>query len=479
MLYDVAVVGAGVIGAHTARILSHYQLRVALLEREHDIGMGTSKANSAIVHAGFDARPGSLKARFNVEGVRMMPALAEELHIPYHRIGSLLVAYAQEELPRLHELLRRGRENGVPDLELLDRDALHAMEPHLNPQALAALHAPSAGIICPFELCLAAAEHAVLNGCDLLRGFKVDRIVFTENGADSFFTVFAGEKSVQARYLVNCAGVHCPEIAGMIGDDSLHVIPRKGEYMLLDKTQGRLARHVLFQCPSAMGKGVLVTPTVDGNLLVGPSAVDIEDLDDVSTTAQTLAYVLESAKKTIPSLTTREVITSFAGLRAHGDRGDFILEPSKVNSRMIHAAGVESPGLSASPAIAQYLVQMLVDTAGFRRKAEVIPRKKPLRFRELNQEQKRELVARDPRYGRVVCRCETVTQGEVLDAIHAPVGAVDLDGVKRRVRVGAGRCQGGFCGPAALELLARELHMPREEITKCGGDSHILWKPRF
>lgn len=472
MKFDVAVVGAGVIGSLIARELSRYNIKVALVEKCNDMAMGTSKANSAIVHAGFDAKPGSLKAKLNVEGTALMPELCKKLSVPYKPVGSLVVAFSYEEIETIKELLERGKINGVPGLEIYDKDKLLEAEPNINEDAKGALWAPSAGIVCPYELTVAAAENAVVNGTEFIRNFEVNSIKYIEDS----FIISDGENEIESDYIINAAGVYCDEIAALIGDTSIHTTPRKGEYMLCDKSIGKLANHTIFQCPSKMGKGILVTPTVDGNLLIGPSALDIEDKNDVTTTSDTLSSILETAKKSIPSLTTREVITSFAGLRAHCDRDDFIIEASEINDRFINVAGIESPGLSSAPAIAIYVKDIILKKIDTTEKNNFIDeREEPVRFRHMTNDERKALIEKNPAYGRIICRCETITEGEILDAIHAPAGARDIDGVKRRTRAGMGRCQGGFCGSKVVELLARELGVEINEITKCGGKSKILY----
>ena len=472
MKYDVAVVGSGVIGSLIARELSRYNIKIALVEKCNDMAMGTSKANSAIVHAGFDAKPGSLKAKLNVEGTAIMPELCKKLSVPYKPVGSLVVAFSDEEIETLNELLERGNINGVPGLEIYDYNKLHEVEPNISDEAKAALWAPSAGIVCPYELTIAAAENAVVNGVEFIRNFEVNSIEYS----DGTFVISNGEDSIKTEYIINAAGVFCDEIASLIGDTSIHTTPRKGEYMLCDKSVGKLANHTIFQCPSKMGKGILVTPTVDGNLLLGPSALDIEDKSDVSTTSETLSEILEIAKKSVPSLTTREVITSFAGLRAHCSRNDFIIEPSKKNDKFINVAGIESPGLSSAPAIALFVKDIILSKINAELKSDFIEeREEPVRFRHMTNDERKVLIEKNPAYGRIICRCETITEGEILDAIHAPAGARDVDGVKRRTRAGMGRCQGGFCGSKVVELLARELGVEINEITKCGGNSRILY----
>ncbi|MBR3818684.1 MAG: NAD(P)/FAD-dependent oxidoreductase [Clostridia bacterium] len=473
MKYDVAIVGAGVIGSLIARELSRYNIRIALVEKCNDMAMGTSKANSAIVHAGFDAKPGSLKAKLNVEGTALMPELCKKLSVPFKPVGSLVVAFSDEETNTLKELLERGKINGVPGLEIYDSDKLHDVEPNINDEAKAALWAPSAGIVCPYELTIAAVENAVVNGVDFIRNFEVKSIEYS----DGEFSVSDGKETINTNYIINAAGVYCDEIASLIGDTSIHTIPRKGEYMLCDKSVGKLANHTIFQCPSKMGKGILVTPTVDGNLLLGPSALDIEDKNDVSTTSETLSEILEIAKKSVPSLTTREVITSFAGLRAHCSKNDFIIEPSEKNDKFINVAGIESPGLSSAPAIALYVKGIILSKINAEIKSDFIEeREEPVRFRHMTNDERKALIEKNPAYGRIICRCETITEGEILDAIHAPAGARDVDGVKRRTRAGMGRCQGGFCGSKVVELLAKELGVEINKITKCGGNSKILYE---
>lgn len=473
MNYDVAVVGAGVIGSLIARELCRYNIKVALVEKNSDMATGTSKANSAIVHAGFDAKPGTLKSKLNVKGTALMPELCKTLGVPFKPIGSLVVAFSDEEVETLNELLERGNKNGVPGLEIYDATKLRDAEPYISDKAKAALWAPSAGIVCPYELTIAAAENAVINGAEFIRNFEVKKIDF--DGKE--FTVSNGSNEFRTRYIINAAGVYCDEIAALIGDDSIHTIPRKGEYMLCDKSVGHLANHTIFQCPSKMGKGILVTPTVDGNLLLGPSALDIEDKEDSATTADALSTILSTAQKSVPCLTTREVITSFAGLRAHCTRDDFIIEPSEINSQFINVAGIESPGLSSAPAIAEYVRDILLGFEKFEEKSDFNPiRKEPVRFRHMTNEERKTLIKKNPAYGQIICRCETITEGEILDAIHAPAGAIDVDGVKRRTRAGMGRCQGGFCGSKVVEILARELGVEINEITKFGGNSKILYE---
>jgi len=360
------------------------------------------------------------------------------------------------------------------DLRILNIDILRTVEPKVNPECPGALYAPTAGIVSPYELAIAAAECAVSNGVELYRDFCVTGI---DRDDDGFSLRAEDGRKITSKIIINAAGVHADIIARMIGDDSFGITPCKGEYVLLDSTQGGIVDATVFQCPSKMGKGVLITPTVHGNILIGPSAEDVEEKDDFATTDPGLWGIREVVLRSVPGYIIRDIITSFAGVRARSDRNDFILEHSAVDRRFIHAAGIESPGLTAAPAIAEHLAELVREAldGDMPLKENWNPgRDKPVRVKELDKEEYRNLVMKNPAYGRIVCRCETVSEGEIIDAIHAPAGARDIDGVKRRTRSGMGRCQGGFCGTKVLEILSRELGVPKTEITKRGGDSKIL-----
>lgn len=472
MKYDVAVIGGGVVGALISRELSKYSLSVALLEKHNDVAMGTTKANSAIVHGGFDALTGTVKAEMNVRGTEMMPQICKELNVPYRNNGSLVVAFSKDEMKHIELLYDRGIQNGVPKLSVIGKEKLKALEPNISDEAVGALLSETAGIVCPYELTIAAAENAVSNGAEFIRNCEVKSISY----ADDTFTLDTTSGEITSSYVINAAGTHSDEIAKMIGDDSIKLIDRKGEYYLLDKSFGYIADHTIFQCPNEMGKGVLVTPTVDGNLLIGPSAVDQDDKDNVDTTTEGLDLVVGKAKKTIPSINVRGAITSFAGIRSHPVGDDFIIGFSNKNDRFINVAGIESPGLSAAPAIAEYVCAILTKKANPQKNDSFNgERPAPVRFRHMTKREREELIEKNKAYGRIICRCETITEGEILDAIHAPAGARDVDGVKRRTRAGMGRCQGGFCGSKVVEILARELNLPMNEITKFGGESKIIF----
>ena len=469
MVYDVAVIGAGVVGGLIARELSRYRLSIVIVERSHDVAMGTTKANSAIVHAGYDAECGSLKAKLNVEGSRMMEGLCKKLGVKYIRNGSMVVAYRTQDMERVQELYERGQKNGVEGLEILDSKALHQMEPSLSETACGALFAPTGAIVCPYELNVAAVGNAMDNGADLLLDWEVTAIAAEQDG----YTLHSGENSVKARYVVNAAGVYADHIAAMVGDTSFTIHPRKGQYMLLDHDCVGTVRHTLFNVPNELGKGILVTPTVDQNMLLGPTAEDQEDREDTSTTAEGLQKVQENARKVVPTINLRGVITAFAGLRAVGNTGDFIIESPRHG--FWNVAGIESPGLSSAPAIAVYVVECLASQGlSLSLKDDFVEeRRAPHRFNTLSMEEKNRVIQENPLYGHVICRCESITEGEIVDAIRQNPGARDLDGVKRRTRAGMGRCQGGFCGPMVTEILARELGIPLEQVTKFGGSSYL------
>lgn len=471
-MYDVVIIGAGVVGAMTARELSRYRLKICVLEKENDVAMGATKANSAIVHAGFDAETGTWKAKLNVLGAQKMPALCQELGVKYQNNGSLVVGFNEDDREMLKKLLVKGQNNGVSDLRILEKQELQAMEPNLSDNINVALYAPTAGIVCPYELAVAAIGNAMDNGAKLMCNFEVCAI---EKRADSY-EIKSKTATVSARYVVNCAGLYSHRIAALAGDDSVSVHPRKGEYLLLDKECGGHVKHVVFRTPTKMGKGILVSPTVDGNLLLGPTSVDITDKENKNTTAQGLEQIMKSARETVDGVPFGKVITSFCGLRAVGNTGDFIFRSHLPG--FLTAAGIESPGLSASPAIAEHLVALLRQQGlETEEKADFCPRRQSMyAFRSASREEKNRMIRENPAYGKIVCRCEGVTEGEILDALRRNPKATDLDGVKRRTRAQMGRCQGGFCSPQIMELIAREQEIPYEEVTKSGGNSRINLK---
>ncbi|MDO5452666.1 MAG: NAD(P)/FAD-dependent oxidoreductase [Eubacteriales bacterium] len=482
MVYDIAIIGAGVVGTQIARNFSKYDLKVALLEKESDIAMGTTKANSGIVHAGFDCETGTRMAELNVKGCRMMEELATTLHVPYEKNGSLVVAFSEEEMATIQDLYMRGIANGLTrdELKIIERDELVEMEPNIADEAYGALYAPTAGIVSPYELAIGAAECAILNGVEFLRKFNVGGIVYE----DGVFILGAKDgRVIRSKFVVNSAGIFASYLLENYNGEKFKVIPRKGEYGLLDRSVYPLVTHTIFQCPTEMGKGILVAPTTHHNVFVGPTSLDqndnMEGKHDVSVRDGALRHTYAEAQKSVPSVSPRDQITSFAGLRAHWIEHDFYIAPAKNNKYMINLIGIESPGLASSPAIAEVVENMVLETMDEApaKKADWNPsRKAPVFFRTMSPEERAELIAKDPAYSRIVCRCETVTEGEIRDAIRAPGGAIDLDGVKRRTRAGMGRCQGGFCGSKVMEILAEELDMPINEITKFGRHSDIIYE---
>ncbi len=471
-MYDIIIIGGGVIGGMIARELSRYQCRIVMLERQNDVARGATAANSAIVHAGFDAKVGTLKAKLNVRGSEQMESVCRELGVKYRRNGSLVIGFSEEDRTALEALCERGKANGVKGLRVIERDELKTLEPNITDAATCALHAPTGAIVCPYELCIAAVGNAMDNGAALLCNFEVTAIA-RENGVYSVTS--ADGRTVTAGHIINAAGLHADDIAHMVGDDSFAIHPRRGEYVLLDRTAGDLISHTIFRVPGRMGKGILVTPTVDGNLLVGPTSEDMENKGDTATTSEGLARVMREAGENLScGVPFGQSITSFCGLRAVGTTGDFIINESKG---FVNVAGIESPGLSSSPAIAEYVVELL-RTSGMSlvEKSDFNPiRPAAHAFRESSIAEKNAIIARDPSYGRVVCRCETITEGEILDAIRSNPPAPDVDGVKRRTRAGMGRCQGGFCGTYVMELIARERQVSFESVTKSGGDSLLVY----
>lgn len=469
---DVIIIGAGVSGAAVARELSKYDISTCVLEKCEDVCEGTSKANSAIVHAGFDAEEGSLMAKLNVRGNEMMDELSKDLDIPFKRNGSMVVCVHKDALDGLKELYDRGVANGVKGLEILSKEKALEMEPNLSDNVEGALYAPTGGIICPFELTIAMAENAAENGVEFRFNTEVEDIQKKEDG---LWHIRTNNGEYVSRYVVNAAGVHADEIHNMVSADKMHIIERRGDYCLLDKEVGGYVSHTIFPQPTKYGKGVLVTPTVHGNLLVGPTAIDIENKEGTATTAKGLNEVIEKASENVKNLPMRNVITSFAGLRAHLERHEFVIEEVSDAPCFIDVAGIESPGLSASPAIGEMVGNMLKEKMGLKEKSNwKKTRKGVIKTEGLSIEERNELIKKNPAYGTIVCRCESVTEGEILDAIHRPLGARSLDGVKRRTRAGMGRCQAGFCSPRTMEILHRELGIPYEKITKSGGNSRIV-----
>lgn len=476
-MYDIAIIGAGVVGCAIARELSKYRVKACVIEREEDVCCGTSKANSAIIHAGFDATPGKLKARLNVQGNAMMDQLSKDLDIPFQRNGSLVVCTKDQNREDLEKLLEKGKVNGVPDLRILEREELLSLEPNLSDDITCALLAPTGGIVCPFHMTIAFAENAYTNGVEFFLNTEVRQIHKTSNGYQ--LEVLKKETDITelmvAKTIINAAGVYADVFHNMVSNEKLHITARKGEYMLLDKTAGTHVSHTIFQLPSNMGKGVLVTPTVHGNLLVGPTATDIENKEGVNTTAEGLDTLSQKAGLSVKNLPLRQVITSFAGLRAHEDQDDFVIGEAPDAEGFFDAAGIESPGLSSAPAIGVMVAEMVAAKLNLNENPDFIGiRNGILNPNTLSMEERNKLIKEKPAYGNIICRCEMITEGEIIDAIKRPLGARSLDAVKRRTRAGMGRCQSGFCSPRTMEILEREVPMSMFDITKNGGSSKFV-----
>ncbi|MGN1094953.1 MAG: NAD(P)/FAD-dependent oxidoreductase [Eubacteriales bacterium] len=470
MTYDVAIIGAGVVGALTARELMKYKLKVCVLEAADDVALGASRANSGIVHGGFDPVENTLKAKLNVKGTGMMESLAKELDVHYKKNGSMVIAFSEEEKEHLEKLYKRGINNGVPGLSIISGEEAREIEPNLSENVVAALLCTSSGIVCPYGLTIAAMGNAMDNGAELLLNFRVTSI---ENAGDTY-KISSDSREIEARYIVNSAGTGADTIAAMLGD-KYALIPKKGEYMLLDRSEGKLVSHTIFQVPGVFGKGILVSPTADGNLLVGPTS-DKTEKGDVSTTLEGLEKIKSIAARSTEKVNYRKTITSFAGLRASSaDSEDFIIERSS-SPRAINLIGIDSPGLSSAPAIAEYVAELLEkDGLALIKNENFEPtRVSCTHFSSLTQEEKNEMIKKDPSFGHLICRCETVTEGEILTAIRQNPPARSLDAVKRRTRAGMGRCQGGFCTTFITELLAKEMNIPETKVTKFGADSYML-----
>ena len=468
-MYDITIIGAGVVGCSIARALSKYDLSVCVLEKDNDVASGTSKANSAIVHPGEDPIPGTLKAKLNVRGNAMFDKLSEELDFPFKRNGSFVLCLSEDEIPELKEYSKRGIANGVK-LEFLNRQQALEKEPNLSDEVVAALFFPTGGIVCPYEMTIALAENAFTNGVE----FKLETEVVNIIKEKDKYIIETNKGNIESKIVINAAGIFSDVMNNFVSEKKIKIIPRRGQYCLFDKVDGSMIKSTLFQLPTKLGKGVLVTPTVDGNLLVGPDAEDLEDKYDLETTQEGLDFIISKARKSVKDIPMRDVITSFAGLRAHTG-GDFIIGEVEDAPNFINAAGIESPGLTSSPAIGEMIEEIIVKKLNPRKNENFNPIRKGVpKFRELSNEERRKLIAENPQYGKIICRCETVTEGEIVNAIHRPLGARTLDGVKKRTRAGMGRCQSGFCSPRVVDILARELKVERTDITKFGGHSNIL-----
>lgn len=470
-MYDIAIIGAGVSGSSVAREISRYKVKACVLEACEDVNCGTSKANSGIVHAGFDAATGSLMAKLNVEGNSLMWDLVRELDIPATQNGSLVICNHEEDLPKLRELYDRGIANGVKQLKILSHDEVLALEPNITDSVVAALYAPTGGIVDPFILNIAMAENACDNGVEFYFNSRVKAIEKKENS----FLLHTDSGDYEAKYVVNAAGVYADEIHNMVSEEKIKIIARRGDYCLLDNECGGHVKCTIFALPGKFGKGVLVSPTAHGNLLVGPTAIDIKDKEGTNTTSEGLDSVVSKAGMNVKNLPMRKVITSFSGLRAHWEHHEFIIGEVKDAKGFIDCAGIESPGLTASPAIGKMVAQILKEKMSLAENPNFNPKRQGIPyFKGMTDEEKAKLIEKDASYGRIVCRCEMVTEGQVLNSIRRTLGATTLDGVKKRTRAGMGRCQAGFCTERTMELLAQELNIPLSEVCKSGKKSKLI-----
>lgn len=470
-MYDVVIIGAGVSGSASARELSRYKVKACVIDKSEDVCCGTSKANSGIVHAGFDAEEGSLMAKLNLQGNKLMENLSKELDFSFERNGSLVICLSKEDMPRLQELYDRGIKNGVEELQILYKEDVLKIEPNVTDNVYAALYAPTGGIVCPFSLNIALAENAATNGIEFKFNTEATDIEKIEDG----FIIKTNQGEIKTKCIVNAAGVYADKFHNMVSDKKINITPRKGEYCLLDKTTGEYVSKTIFSLPGKMGKGVLVSPTVHGNLIVGPTSTDIEDKEGENTTREGLNAVINRSSMNVKNIPIKQVITSFAGLRAHEDHHEFIIEELEDAKGFIDCAGIESPGLTSSPAIGIMIANMLKEKLNLKENPNFKPiRKGILDPNKLTIEERNELIKNKPAYGNIICRCEMITEGEIMDAIHRPIGAKSLDGVKRRTRAGMGRCQAGFCSPRTMEILKRELGTTIYDVTKSGGNSNIV-----
>ena len=470
-MYDVVIIGAGVSGSASARELSRYKVNACVIEKAEDVCSGTSKANSGIVHAGFDAPVGSLMAKLNVKGNEMMEELSKELDFPFKKNGSLVICLSKDDMPKLQELYDRGRKNGVKDLKILSKEDVLKLEPNINEEVYAALYAPTGGIVCPFGLNIALAENANTNGIEFRFNTEAQDIEKIDGG----FIIKTNQGDIKTKYIVNAAGVYADKFHNMVSQNKINITARKGEYCLLDKTAGCHVSKTIFSLPGKMGKGVLVSPTTHGNLIVGPTSTDIADKEGLNTTRDGLDTILEKSSMNVKNIPMRQVITSFAGLRAHEDNHEFIIKELEDVKGFIDCAGIESPGLTSAPAIGIMVADILKEKLSLEKNPDFIGiRRGILDPNTLNIEERNQLIKEQPAYGNIICRCEMITEGEIIDAIRRPLGAKSLDGVKRRTRAGMGRCQAGFCSPKTMEILERELKLSMFDITKCGGKSNIV-----
>lgn len=464
-MYDICIIGAGVVGANIARELAKYQVSVCLVEKEEDVSCGASKANSGIVHGGYSDEPGTVKAKLCVKGNRMYEALNKELNFGYRETGSLVLAFRDEDIKTLEKLYQFGIKNGVGGLAIIDGEKVRELEPYVSKDVKAALYCRNAGVTSPYEFVIALVENSIANGIEL----KLNTAVIGIEKVDDYFKIATNKEEIQAKYVINAAGVYCDKISSLVGIDDFHITPRRGQYVLLDKEQNYLANSVIFQVPTELGKGILVTTTYHGNLMIGPNAEEISDKDDVSTTEEVLEKIVETARMSVPDFDMKQAITSFAGNRPISSKKDWIIEESRI-SRFINLIGIDSPGLTASPAIALEVIEILKQAGlELNAKADFIPYRQPI-IKVKDENFKGDINSKNPD-DHIICRCEQVTESEIIDALHRGIAIKSIDAIKRRTRAGMGKCQSGFCRSRVKEVIARELDIPVEEVTQRGKDS--------
>ena len=473
-MYDMTIIGAGISGSSLAYELTKYDLKVCVLEAENDVAVKTTKANSAILHAGYDPKPGSLNAKLNVEGSFLAKEICRKLDIPRKQLGSLVVAFSEEDLETVKDLYNRGVENGVPDIQMLSKEETLAKEPHLNQDIYGALFAPSAAVVNPWEYTIAMTEVAITNGAT----FKFNQRVQEINFLDDHYELVTNQEMIKSKYVINAAGVNAGDVHEMVAEPTFKTIPCRGEYYLLDLEETDTVNHIVFQCPTKVGKGILVAPTTHGNIIVGPNAENIPDEwvntgQDVSNTTLGLKEVAIGARKSVPTINLANSIRNFSGVRANTDRSDFIIE--KAAPQFYDMAGIKSPGLTAAPANSLFLIEMMArDGLVLNKKENYVDERKRIHFNEANIEEKQALIKENPDYGRIICRCENITEADIRNSLHQTLPAKSVEGVKRRTIAGMGRCQGGFCGPRVVEIIAEELGISPLEVDLDRFDSHIL-----
>ncbi len=474
-MYDIAIIGGGIIGCAIARELSKYELRVILLEKTSDVGAGATMANSAIVHSGWDPEDGTLKAALNVAGSRMYEDFCRELGVSFVRSSALVVATSEEEEITLRARFARAVARDIP-ATLLSREEALAAEPHLSDTVTLAMELPTTAIINPWETAIACAEEAAMNGIEIRLLTELTGAERITDDEQAFFRLLTSNGNFESRAVINCAGLFADRVAALFEKEAdFTITPRRGEYFVVDKLAHPIVRRVIYPVPSSVGKGILATPTVDGNLLLGPNALDIEDRDGIETTAEGMAFVLSKISRTVAGVPGDRLIRQFAGLRAKGNGGDFRIGPSATVPGLFHVACIDSPGLSSAPAIPSYLIETyLAKNFSFIAKSNYTHRRPTLRLDRMSPEDRERLVRSDPAFAEMICRCEHVTKGEILDAIRRPVGARTVKGVKKRARPGMGRCQGGFCEPRVVAILAEELGVDPTEITYDGPEAKLF-----